>query len=88
MYDSVTKIITEWAKEAFEKMLKQEVQEDTSAESRTSSSRGGEGGRKDRRSMSVCQWQSTAVPALHTKVVVVHNKDISGDLHDIAEECC
>lgn len=38
--------------------------------------------------MSVCQWQSTAVPALHTKVVVVHNKDISGDLHDIAEECC
>lgn len=84
MYDSVTKIITEWAKEAFEKMLKQEVQEDTSAESRTSSSRGGEDGR----SMSVCQWQSTAVPALHTKVVVVHNKDISGDLHDIAEECC
>lgn len=46
MYDSVTKIITEWAKEAFEKMLKQEVQEDTSAESRTSSSRGGRVGER------------------------------------------
>lgn len=69
-------------------MLKQEVEEDTSAESRTNSSRGrgGVGGR-DGRNVSVCQWQSTAVPALHTKVVV-HIKDISGDLQDIAEECC